>query len=176
MGQSVPAEGGFGDISGTIFEASGRPAALVNVTLVHQETGLHRQLVTDKDGKYQASHLPAGSYSLVVGSVRTGASSGRIVLGSGANVDLRTDLTTSPREIPLRDRDYLDLVHNATEATRGEEGGNIEGYTPLSPRGNSSLNIVGQRGQSNNFLLDGMDNNEVWLGADLLRPSLEAIQ
>ncbi len=47
----------------------------------------------------------------------------------------------------------------------------------LSPRGNLSLNIVGQRGQNNNFLLDGLDNNnENWLGSPLLHPSLESIQ
>jgi hypothetical protein len=185
MCRFASAEDGYGNISGTIFEAGGKPAPLATVTMVHQGGDFHRILVADQDGKYQASRLPAGSYEAVAGSVRTGASSRlTVIVASGQSVELRIDLSTPAvavlsenlREIPLNGRDYLDLVRNASEVTRGQEGGNIEGYTPFSPRGNSSVNLAGQRGQNNNFLLDGMDNNENWLGAALLQHSLESIE
>ena len=63
------------------------------------------------------------------------------------------------------------LIRNASEATRGQEGGEIEGFGPYSPGRNSSLNSLGQRGQSNNFLLNGMDNNEIWLRGAVFEPS-----
>ena len=79
-------------------------------------------------------------------------------------------------EAPLNGRSYLDLIRNASEATRGQEGGEVEGFGPYSPGRNSSLNSVGQRGQSNNFRLNGMDNNEIWLRGAIFEPSLEAIE
>ena len=79
-------------------------------------------------------------------------------------------------EAPLNGRSYLDLIRNASEATRGEEGGEVEGFGPYSPGRNSSLNSVGQRGQSNNFRLNGMDNNEIWLRGAIFEPPLEAIE
>ena len=73
-------------------------------------------------------------------------------------------------------RNYLDLIRNASEATRGQEGGEVEGFGPYSPGRNSSLNSLGQRGQSNNFRLNGMDNNEIWLRGAVFEPSMEAIE
>jgi len=46
----------------------------------------------------------------------------------------------------------------------------------FSPRGNSSFNSLGQRGQNNNFVLDGLDNNESWLRGAVVQPSLETIE
>jgi hypothetical protein len=83
---------------------------------------------------------------------------------------------TRMAELPLNGRNYLDLLPGVSEVTRGQEGGNLEGFGPYSPRGNSALNSLGQRGQNNNFLLDGMDNNESWLRGAVLEPSLESIE
>ncbi len=80
------------------------------------------------------------------------------------------------RDLPLNSRHYLELVRRVSEVTAGQEGGNIEGYGPYSPRGNSSVNSLGQRGQNNNFLVDGMDNNESWLRGAVLEPSMESIE
>ena len=80
------------------------------------------------------------------------------------------------RETPLNGRNYLDLIRNATEATRGQEGGEIEGFGPYAPGRNSSVNSLGQRGQSNNFRLNGMDNNEIWLRGAVFEPSMEAVE
>ncbi len=80
------------------------------------------------------------------------------------------------QEAPLKGRNYLDLLPDISEVTRGQQGGNIEGFGPYAPRGNSSLNSLGQRGQNNNFLVDGMDNNESWLRGAVLEPSIESIE
>ena len=84
--------------------------------------------------------------------------------------------SSESRETPLNGRNYLDLIRNASEATRGQEGGEIEGFGPYSPGRNSSLNSLGQRGQSNNFRLNGLDNNEIWLRGAVFDPSLEAVE
>ncbi|HLX42719.1 MAG TPA: carboxypeptidase-like regulatory domain-containing protein, partial [Bryobacteraceae bacterium] len=183
--RSAPAADVMGNISGTIFEAGGGPAALANVTLLHTGNGFHRDLVADGNGKYNAASIPAGSYSVAAASVRTGASSRvTVTVANGQTVELPIHLSSPSaafesdglREIPLKGRNYLEAMRNGSEATAGEEGGNIEGYTPYSPRANMSFNSVGQRGQNNNFMVDGMDNNEVWMGGAVLLPSLEEIE
>ena len=60
--------------------------------------------------------------------------------------------------------------------THGQEGGNLEGYGPYGIRGNLSINAVGQRAQDNNFLLDGMDNNDAWLHGVALVPPAGTIE
>jgi hypothetical protein len=83
--------------------------------------------------------------------------------------------TNGLREVPLAGRNYLDLLRHSSEVTRGQEGGNIEGYGPYAAGGNAGVNSLGQRGQNNNFLIDRMDNNENWLRGPILAPSLEVI-
>src|SRR5579863_1732775 len=140
--RSAPAADVMGNISGTIFEAGGGPAALANVTLLHTGNGFHRDLVADGNGKYNAASIPAGSYSVAAASVRTGASSRvTVTVANGQTVELPIHLSTPSlsiataafesdglREIPLKGRNYLEAMRNGSEATAGEEGGNIEGY------------------------------------------------
>src|SRR4029079_10694909 len=46
----------------------------------------------------------------------------------------------------------------------------------LSTQGNIGLNSAGAREASNNFLLDGVDNNDLFLNRLVVNPSLDAIQ
>lgn len=81
------------------------------------------------------------------------------------NVALPADLECMGwRDLPLNSRHYLELIRIVSEVTSGQEGGN------------TSLNSLGQRGQNNNFLVDGMDNNESWLRGAVLEPSMESIE
>lgn len=182
---SARAADGFGELSGTVVEAGGDPAPLANVTMIQVGSGFHRDVVADSLGKYQALRLPAGSYTVMAQSVRTGASA-RVTaaLGDGQKLELPIALPAPWTVVEskgvgdklLAGGNYLDEVRNASEITRGQEGGNIEGYTAYAPRGNSSFNSLGQRGQDNNFFIDGMDNNESWLRGAVLMPPVEAIE
>ncbi len=174
-----------GRVSGTVFEASGDAAPLAHVTFAGQGSSFEREVVAGEHGDYQVSHLAAGTYTVVARSLRTGASARvAVTVRAGQNVDLPITLSATwtvleakgLRALPLEGGNYLDAVRNASEVTPGEEGGNIEGYTPYSPRGNSAFNSLGQRGQNNNFLVDGFDNNESWLGGAVLQPPIEAIE
>src|SRR5579862_8497125 len=173
LGGRASAGTGFGEIAGTVFDAGFHPAPAARITLVHQSDGQERSLVADADGKYKASRLPVGHYTITVGGTEL-----RATLADGQTLDLPIQLTNRDFsfELPLNGRNYLDLVRSLSDSTWGQVGGNIEGYGPYSPRGNTSINAVGQRGQTNNFLLDGLDNNEPWLGTAVLQPSVDAIQ
>lgn len=78
------------------------------------------------------------------------------------------------QELPLNGRNYVQLVHLTAGVTTGQQGGNIEGAGAFVPRGTGSFNANGQRGQNNNFLVDGIDNNEAWINTTILQPSVEA--
>lgn len=80
------------------------------------------------------------------------------------------------QELPLNGRNYVQLVHLQPGVTTGQQGGNIEGAGAFVPRGTGSFNAVGQRSQNNNFLVDGIDNNEGWINSTILQPSVEATQ
>lgn len=175
---------GYGNISGTVFDPDGRPAPLASVNLIQQETGLALGLVTDQDGKYQAARVPAGLYKIVADSAYADGSV-QVSVTVRDNQDVNQPIHLAPLspvfvsgnllDVPLNGRNYLDLTRTGSEATFGQEGGNIDGYTPYSSRGNSAFNAAGMRGQENNFQIDGIDNNDIWTRGAALQPSIEAI-
>ena len=174
---SATAAGECAGLSGAVSAASGEPAPLAELTLVNLDSGVETQVVADRHGKYQILRLPAGRYAVTARAAHTSVSTrAGVVVTGGPCVELSIILSTMPavlesgglREVPLNGRNYLDLLSAVSDATRGGEGGDIEGFGPYAPRGNSSLNSYGQRGQNNNFLIDGMDNNESWLRGPML--------
>jgi hypothetical protein len=182
---NLVAADGQGTVSGRVFEAGGGPAALAQVTLIHRANGLRHKLVADREGRYRAPGLPAGSYTVIARALQDGASAeANVVVVEGERIELPIKLTpvwaahesNGRTDVLLNGGNHLDAVRNAWEVTRGQQGGNIEGHGPYSPRGNTSFNSVGQRGQSNNFLVDGVDNNESWTRGAVLEPPAEVTE
>src|SRR5262249_14304018 len=59
---------------------------------------------------------------------------------------------------------------------RGIPGANIDGAGSLAWRASASFSANGQRTRDNNFLLDGVDNNETWLNSVVVFPSIDALE
>src|SRR5260370_5078345 len=78
------------------------------------------------------------------------------------------------QDLPLNGRNYVQLVYLTAGVTTGQQGGNIEGSGAFVQRGTGSFNANGQRGQNNNFMVDGIDNNESWINSTILQPPVEA--
>jgi hypothetical protein len=68
----------------------------------------------------------------------------------------------------------LDLIHAQAEIAPGQQGSSTESGL-YGFRANMSFNSNGQRGQDNNFVFDGIDNNDNWTGAAILNPPAGAI-
>ena len=171
--------GDGGGISGAVSGPGGEPVPLARVSLVLRTTGFRRELVSDEAGKFAVTGLPSGSYTVTARSMETGATAEEgAVVRDGETVTLPLALGKLPvaeAGQPLAGRDALDLVRNRSEITPGEQGGNIEGFGPYGFRGNASLNSYGQRGQNNNFLLDGVDDNNASVRGALFTPPLDAV-
>ncbi len=90
--------------------------------------------------------------------------------------DLATTVTTQQIEtLPLNGRNFVQLTRTVPGVLRGIPGANIDGAGSLAWRASASFSANGQRPRDNNYMLDGVDNNEDWLQTVVLFPSVEAL-
>jgi Carboxypeptidase regulatory-like domain len=85
-------------------------------------------------------------------------------------------------ELPLNGRNVLELARLSPGVTQGVIGGfatgangDAETYRGRNT-GGAALSVNGQRTQANNFLLDGVDNNESLVNTINIFPSADAVQ
>ena len=85
-------------------------------------------------------------------------------------------------ELPLNGRNVLELARLSPGVTQGIVGGFASGVGGDAETyrggntGGAALSVNGQRTQANNFLLDGVDNNESLVNTINIFPSAEATQ
>jgi hypothetical protein len=77
--------------------------------------------------------------------------------------------------LPLNGRNFVNLTRTVPGVVRGIPGANIDGAGSLAWRASSSFSANGQRPRDNNYMLDGVDNNETWLQTVVLFPSVDAL-
>ncbi|HEV2462949.1 MAG TPA: TonB-dependent receptor [Acidobacteriaceae bacterium] len=177
-------------VVGTVTDQSGAvvPGATVKVTAL--DRGVTYTGESNGEGLYRIPQLPVGQYNLTVQKsgfvtvahepfvlamnqiaridvlLKVGADSTTVEVTTAAPV-LETDSTTvdtvmnaaTNDSLPLASRNYVQLTLLApgsvsTDPSSFNNGNNTAGY------GGRPL-INGNREQANNFLLDGMDNNQV---------------
>src|SRR5437879_5028496 len=183
-GQDVTAS-----ITGTVSDPSGAAVVGATVTAKSVERGITYTAVTNDSGIYRIAQLPVGSYELKV--EKTGFASvaypafvltlnqvaridvalkvgqvTQIVEVTGAAPVLKTEATqvdtiinsATNEALPLATRNYVELRLLEPGAVTTDPSSFNNGDNTAS--GGRPL-INGNREQSNNFLLDGMDNNQV---------------
>jgi hypothetical protein len=191
-------------ITGTVTDTSGGAIAGTTITAKSVERGETYTTTTSDSGLYRLSQLPVGHYELrvekqgfqtsvyppfelllnQVGRIDVQMSVGQIsqtVEVSGAAPILKTESTqvdtiidsATNDALPLATRNYVELTLLSPGAIHPDpssfnNGDNVNaGARPF---------INGNREQSNNFLLDGVDNNEVSDNLLGYTPSPDAIQ
>ena len=167
---------GQGTLAGTVVDVAGHPAPFLKITVLGQHIEYRLTLAADADGKYRAAGLAPGSYTIVVTSPAYGISVSTALVENGKTND---EVIVLHSQAPPGDDDagraYLDSVRERAEVAPGQQGSASESAGPYALRGNMSFNANGQRGQNNNLVLDGMDNNDTWTGAAILSPPAGAI-
>jgi Carboxypeptidase regulatory-like domain len=176
-------------ITGTVADSTGAAVVGATVTAKSVERGISYTAISNESGLYRISQLPVGNYDLKVekpGFQTTLRPAFALVLNQVARIDvelkvgqvsqtievtgtpplLKTESTqvdtiidaSTNEQLPLATRNYVQLTLLApgsitTNPSGFNNGDNVNsGERPY---------INGNREQSNNFLLDGMDNNEV---------------
>jgi hypothetical protein len=137
-----------------------------------------------QDFELQVEQVQTIQFKLVAGSTSTTVQ----VTAAAPIVDVSTSSTGEVIEgrqvtdLPLGQRNFLQLTTLTPGVTRGAYGsdasginGNVETLR-YADSGGGALTVNGLRPQSNNFLLDGTDNNESLVNTIVIFPSPDAIQ
>lgn len=175
-------------VLGTITDSSGAIVPGAQVTLRNSATGIQSTTVTNAAGSYQFPDVPIGVYEVT--AAKTGfktavANNVRVLVDARQEVDLVLQLgETSQRvtvtgaaplvetettshgqvineqqilQLPLNDRDPARLVLLSSGAVlSAENNGDL-----ASGAREGAFNINGLRSDYNNYILDGVDNNEM---------------
>ena len=176
-----------GRILGLVTDSSGAVVSGAKVTITNTATGVTRALVTAAGGEYVAPNLEPGSYvvtveapsfekaqhtavrlevakdvrvdfKLVPGAVNQTV----IVSGEAPTVDTTSDVlggtfsNQAINELPLQGRDFQNLAILQPGVQR-TPGGGFE-----------SITANGNRPQDNNFIVDGIDDNDAYYGVTVI--------
>src|SRR6516164_9175178 len=79
-------------------------------------------------------------------------------------------------DLPLNGRNFIQLAYLGPGANSGMAGTNVSGGVFENERANEAISVNGLRVTNNNFLLNGVDNNEFGLGGVIVLPPPDAIQ
>jgi hypothetical protein len=79
-------------------------------------------------------------------------------------------------DLPLNGRNFITLAYLGPGANTAPPGSNVSGGVFEDVRANEGLTVNGLSASQNNFLMDGVDNNEWGLGGVVALPPPDAIQ
>ncbi len=202
---AMPAPARAQTMAATLFvevrDQSGALLPDVTITLTDQQTALMREGTTSSSGLLVIPLLTAGTYTLQAGregfkteivrdiAVQAGVrGTVTVVMVPGAvteQVVISADLTTLRAgtgavgevfdnetlvTLPVTERDVIQFTFQAPGVAPPAPG------SRLSTQGNIGLNNNGSREAANNFLLDGVDNNDLFLNRIVVNPSLDAVK
>jgi outer membrane receptor protein involved in Fe transport len=176
-----------GRILGTVLDQSGAVVGSAKVTITNTATGTSRTITTTAAGDYAAPNLEPGSYVVTVESpgfqkaqhtaiklevakdvrvdfkLTPGAISETMtVSGEAPMVDTTSDVlggtfsNQAINELPLQGRDFQNLAILQPGVQR-TPGGGFE-----------SITANGNRPQDNNFIIEGIDDNDAYYGVTVI--------
>jgi len=174
-----------GGIVGTVTDTSGAVVPGATVTIRNADTGLERHVTSASNGDFAVYELPIGKYKLtvthegfdtfvadridvsvarevnVIAALTTGSIKETVTVEAESiqvesNGDTLGGTLTSDeiRNLPINGRDYTKLIY----LNPGVSGSPDQ--ISDSPGSYGTFSMNGARGRSNNFLLDGTDEND----------------
>ena len=190
-----------GSVSGYVLDPSRRPIPGASITASDAKRSLTRSATTDATGYFRVADLPPSAYRLSAaapGFVTTQSPDVRVAVDAQMRVDfdlgvsgkeesltVHATATAVPTEsselgtvisqeriagLPLNQRDFLQLALLTPGVTTPVQG------SELASRGGFAMHANGAREEYNNFLLDGVDNNDADTNRYVLQPSVDSIQ
>jgi hypothetical protein len=192
-------------LQGTVTDPSGALVSGAKVTVRNQATGSERIVQTDSDGNYQAAALPPGVYrveaqaqgfgSQVVSGLTLEVS--RIVVQNFqlklGDVTQRVEVTADSQnvetstitvgqvinqktvqEIPLNGRHFVDLGLLIPGSVTPPQNGFLT--APLRGQGSFAFNTAGAREDTVNFMINGVNLNDMVQNQITFQPSINTVQ
>ena len=194
-----------GTIEGTVTDPSGAAVVGAKITVRNEGTGQERITQTDSAGAYQVAALPVGTYQvelqaqgfqgqilkglvlqvsqtvvqnvqLAVGGVTqevtVTAEGGAIESGTitvGQVIDRKT-----VQEIPLNGRHFVDLGLLIPGTVTPPQNGFLT--APLRGQGSFAINTAGNREDTVNFMINGINLNDMVQNQITFQPSINTVQ
>jgi len=182
-----------GSIRGQVVDPNGKLIVGAKLTAKSPATGLVRDAITGDDGAYVLAELPVGLYTVTAESAGLSPVAQNIVVNVGldttANFDLtglaqRTEQVTVAANAPIIEQ-TRDVLGEAVDRKlvdelplNGRDFGKLVALVPgvtVEPAGVAGtefgfgqFNINGNRDRSNNYTLDGTDNNDPYFNNSAL--------
>ena len=193
------------DIVGTVTDTTEALVVGAKITATNLATGLTYSSVTNNRGDYSIPLLPAGRYriqaempgfkswnipgiDLAIGDrfradarLEVGAMEQSVQV-TAESAALQTDTATvgdvvaehQVQNLPVNGRNFVVLAQIVPGANN-YTGGTFANGGLDDRRRSTTVSVNGRFGAENNFLIDGMDNNEKFIGSILVKPSMEAV-
>ena len=195
-----------GAVHGTVTDATGGVIPDATVEVANLATGLTRKATANTTGFYTITQLPPGQYSVTVskaGFATVVQGHLELLVNQDLEADYtlkvgevtqHVEVTSAPPildtanatlgqvigskqvvDLPLNGRQFTQLVLLTPGAAPKESGQQSAFVIPIGG-GGISPSVHGQRGQQNNFTLDGILNNAIFDNTWAISPPPDAIQ
>ncbi len=174
-----------GDIAGTVLDPTGAAIPGASVTAENLATRLTRTATTSDTGDFRLAELPVGLYKVSASAqgFKTTVRDVQVAVGSITHADFtlqlgeRTDTVVVEAATPLVE--LSDKLNNYVDPNRiidlplnGRDFNSLLGITPGVQRvpggGFLAVNISGARRTANNYMVDGIPNNDRYYGDSVL--------
>ena len=189
-----------GALTGRVLDPSGAAVPSAAITIGDAQHGFRRETVSGPDGLYRFPQLPPNAYVLnakaanfspfaLVNIAITAGQTRReditlAVAGAQTELDVAATSRTASESaqqgltldaeriasLPLNRRDFLQLALLAPGIAPPVQD------SELSSRGAFAMHASGGREEFNQYLLDGVDNNDPYNNRFILQPPVETIQ
>ncbi len=168
-----------GSIQGFVQDRDGNPIVNAEITLINTETGYNQTIISFEDGRYRARLLPLGGYQVIVykdGYALYQQDGVHLTLGSTATLNVTLLPVTIEESIVVTGDAPLVEVTNVNSGSSVNQRSienlplidrNFESHLLLTPGTiyhRFRVQIAGQRGNANNLMMDGADNNSAFFG------------
>jgi len=174
-----------GDITGTVTDATGAILPGVTVNAVCTDTNLTRAALSDAQGGFRISELPICVYRVTaeLQGFKSVIRETPIAANGVAKVDFRLEVGTMSETITVEAVtplvEFSDKLNNRVDSQRvesmplsGRDFNSLLNVTPgvqHQPGGGfQAVNISGARTSSNNFMIDGISNNDRYYGDSVM--------
>ena len=192
-------------VQGTVTDAKGAVLPNATVTARNRNTALERTTQTDNEGNYQFAALPVGNYTIEVKvqgfktqvadqltvevaktvvqnfQMDVGALSEQVLVSSDVPV-IETTTTSvgtvinqrTVQEIPLNGRHFVDLGLLIPGSVTPPQNGFLT--APLRGQGSFAFNTAGGREDTVNFMINGVNLNDMVQNQITFQPSINTVQ
>lgn len=183
-----------GSIRGTVTDPNGQAISGANVKAKNQGTGIESVATTSDSGLYGISNLIPGLYTVTVESTgfsKKAVTDVSVTIGTTIDIPVQLEVgaptetvtvTSAGEEVISRDQSQISTTidpRRVQELPSNGAGNGLDTLALLAPgvianraggtnTNGTGLSVNGNRGRSNNFQIDGADNNDLSVGGPAL--------